>query len=123
MVMSNRTTLTVTAEGEVRQSDPYNFHSSVQYQAVPVGSDEPVVSQWSDHLVSRYQERYNELARKFFGNEGHYWDQREGKTIEAFLREILELPSLHLTRVTMHPSANGYPVWQFHFQLFKEGRS
>lgn len=71
---------------------------------------------YSDRLRQWDWDKYNELCRKHFGDEGHYWDQRKPEAIEAFLRDWTDNPNLKLLMIEQQCNhATGYPLWRFDF--------
>jgi hypothetical protein len=60
-------------------------------------------------------EKYNTLAKKYFGDESQYWYTREPAIVQTFLSEWVGY-DVNLVRITEHCNvSNGYPVWSFDF--------
>lgn len=78
---------------------------------------------WSDHLQRQCGDTINELKEKHFGNTGDYWPTEKPETVKAFLSELLNVPELHLVRITEHCNVNtGYPTWHFMFEDLADDR-
>lgn len=102
-----------------RSMSPYAFSTFVQYddgsgEGDPRVTCPALVIVHSDAIIRTTS--YDKLAGIHFGGRGHYWDHRDAKQIQAFLRELYELPQLTLRRVLCGCNAtNGYPYWLFKF--------
>lgn len=71
---------------------------------------------YSDRLYEQDCNKYNQVCRDVFGDEGQYFDNRSDKKIEKFLRKYLEVPDLVLTHVHKECNVgNGYPTWSFKY--------
>lgn len=96
---------------KTRFSHPYSYDPILQYSA----KGKPDGSLYSDRLSMWYS---SELIKKkmlqHFGSDRDDWDRYKPKDIESFLRDVLDRPTLVLTRIEQHCNvSNGYPVWYF----------
>ena len=91
---------------------PYNYDGFVNWRVK--GEYNSCV--YTDRLLMWDWDKHNRLCRKHFGNEGQYWNDRDPKLIEAFMRDWTENPDLKLVMVMQHCNqATGYPAWSLHF--------
>lgn len=69
---------------------------------------------YSDRLIWD-RKKYDELCRKHFGDESHYWSGRSPEEIELFLTEYAG-KKIKLCKVEkLENKSNGYPYWRFDF--------
>lgn len=71
---------------------------------------------YSDRLLQWDYEKHNKLCKKHFGDEGQYWDKRDPKLIEEFLRDWTGKPNLRIIFIMEYCNqATGYPCWRFDY--------
>jgi len=95
---------------------PYTYSSFVTWRN---GENEEITeSVYTDRLLQWDWDKHNRLCREHFGNEGQYWDNRDPKKIEAFLRDWTDNQELQLI-VIMEccNQATGYPLWYFGYNI------
>lgn len=96
-------------------SHPYNYDPILVFYTglTPTGS------LYSDRLSGWYERSVlDALMTKHFGNAGDYYHTRKPTAIEAFLRELMDKPTLVLTRVEEQCNqATGYPLWFFEYKV------
>lgn len=91
---------------------PYNYDPIVIYRGG--GSSESTI--YTDRLYGWDAAKHDRLCRTHFGDEGQYWDRREPKTIESFLRDWTGDVDLKLVAVIEYCNqATGYPVWRLDY--------
>lgn len=82
------------------------------------GPGKPNDSVYSDRLMQWDFKKHNELCKKHFGNTEQYWNARDPKKIEEFLRDYLGYPALALCEIVEGCNeSNGYPWWCFLFMV------
>lgn len=78
-------------------------------------STEPTGSVYSDRLVGWY--KYDVVRAKklkHFGEVGDYYSNRSITSIQSFLRDLMDKPTLVVTRVEEQCNqATGHPLWYF----------
>ena len=95
-------------------SHPYSYDAYV----VEKKADKYKNSIYSDRLWQWDYKKYNELCRKYFGNEAQLWDGRSFNKIEEFLRDHQSNPELRLIGIMKGCNvSSGYPYWVFMFDL------
>lgn len=109
----------LNADGEpvrTKQSHPYSYDPIVTFMSRKV----PTGSLYTDRLTSWYgYDTVHAMMQKHFGEQGDYWNSRSITKNTAFLRELLDKPTLCVTRVEEQCNqATGYPVW---FIAYAEG--
>ena len=120
----------VTLSGEVdehdhhvtrtKRSHPYNYDGFVLWRGGLNSEANSTIC--SDRLLMWDYDKHNKLCQKHFGNEGQYWNQREPKLIEAFLRDWTEDKELKLVFIMEYCNASsGYPCWRFDFKTTGSG--
>lgn len=73
---------------------------------------------YTDRLIEWDYEKYNKLCKKHFGNDGHFWDKRESRKIESFLRDWVDDEKLELVMVSKSKNRlNGQPLWRFDYNI------
>ena len=78
---------------------------------------------YSDRLLNWDFKKHDRLCQKVFGNKGQYWDRRNSKDIEKFLRLWTGDKKLKLVSVMEYCNwANGYPFWRFDYNSPKTVR-
>lgn len=101
---------------KTKWSHPYNYDPITQFIRHDYPEDERVDSPYSDRMFRWQPERFRELQKKHFGNQGDYWDGRSPEAIEGFLKDYYNSPDLLLVKVVEYCNqSTGYPVWQFFF--------
>ncbi len=96
------------------QTHPYTYDGYVTYRGGK--NEEANGTIYSDRLLQWDWDKYNLLSRKHFGDEGQYFDNRDPKKIEAFLRDWCESPKLKLIFIMKYCNqSSGYPVWRFDY--------
>jgi len=102
-----------------RDEHPYSYDPIVVWQQGSRANG----TIYSDRLLMWDWNRYNELSKKHFGDESHYWHDRQPQKIQSFLRDWCHDPELILTRISEHCNqASGFPVWCFDYISFKESK-
>jgi hypothetical protein len=92
-----------------KASHPYSYDPILEFSsdATPDGS------LYTDRLFSWYG--YDLIRKKMqvhFGEAGDFWSGRTPEKIEAFLRDLMDIPNLEVARIEQHCNqATGYPVW------------
>lgn len=72
----------------------------------------------SDRLWFANIDKYNEVSRRLFGSESHWWDGRTPTQVELFLREFFDNPKLILVQIQkMYNVSSGFPIWGFSYHL------
>lgn len=97
-------------------SHPYNYEEFVLWRKAGYNPRDVKAdgSCYSDRLLHWDFDRHNELCLKHFGNKGQYWNERDPKLIEAFLRDWNDNQSLCLLEIIQGCNqSSGYPVWAF----------
>jgi len=97
-----------------KRSHPYSYDGFVQWRG---GENKEATSTiYSDRLLQWDFDKHDELCMKHFGNEGQYWNDRDPKKIEAFLRDWTDDQTLKLIFVMEYCNvSSGYPVWRFDY--------
>jgi len=95
---------------------PYSYDPFVVWQdrsgAMEKVCEDATGSVYTDRLLQWDWDKHNDLCLKHFGDKGQYWDNRDPKKIEAFLRDWTNDPKLHLIQVREYCNvSNGYPTW------------
>lgn len=68
----------------------------------------------SDRIRQWDRDKYNTLCEKYFGNRGQMFYNRSPAKIEAFLAELLGIPTLVLLYIVKSENlSNGYDYWTF----------
>lgn len=95
-------------------SHPYSYDPILQF----FSGREPTGSVYSDRLSGWYESAVmREKMLKHFGNESDYYNSRSPLTIEAFLQDLMDKPTLKLTRIEEHCNqSSGFPVWFFAYR-------
>lgn len=92
-----------------KHSHPYS------YDPILIWGDEHAESSgsvYTDRLLQWDFDKHDELCKKHFGNKGQYWNDRDPKLIEAFMRDWTDNQNLTLVFVTEFCNqSNGYPCW------------
>jgi hypothetical protein len=100
-------------------TNPYNYDGFVVWRGGSNSEAKDTI--YSDRLYQWDYKKYNLLCLKHFGNKGQYWDDRDSKKIEAFLRDYTECPSLRLILVMEYCNqSTGYPCWRFDYTFDEE---
>jgi hypothetical protein len=92
---------------------PYSYDPYVLWQH----DDESVLDQingsmYTDRLLQWDFDKHDKLCEKHFGDKGQYWNNRDPKKIEAFVRDWCEDQGLTFARLTEYCNhGNGFPVW------------
>jgi hypothetical protein len=105
-----------------KQEYGYSYDEFLQWELKPgafkgYGNDKEISGAYSDRLFQWDSKKYNEYCRYVFNNEGQYWNNRNHKDIEKFLRLYFEDNTLILQWIIegCNPS-NGYPYWVFGYK-------
>jgi len=78
---------------------------------------------YSDRLFQFDHKKHDDLCMKHFGNKGQYWDKREPKEIQVFLRDFFNSPDLVLSMIMEYCNwSTGYPCWRFDY-IHSQGES
>ncbi len=97
-----------------KRSHPYSYDGFVQWRGSPNGEANGTI--YSDRLLQWDFDKHDELCMKHFGNKHQYWDTRNPKKIEAFIRDWVDDQTVKLTLVMEYCNASsGYPVWRFDY--------
>jgi len=92
---------------------PYNYDPFVIWE----NGEENNSSVYSDRMLQWDWNKFNECAKKVFGNEGQIFYDRDPEDIEKFLRLYFDEPNLILCRITQHCNqSTGYPLWRFDYK-------
>jgi hypothetical protein len=110
-----------------RSQYPYSYSSHISWYSSEaltrgiVREDlRPDGTIYSDRLLQQDWDKHNELCMKHFGDEGQYWNMRDPKKVEAFLRDWCNDPKLHLCHIREDCNqSSGYPLWCFDFKRGK----
>lgn len=91
---------------------PYSFDMHVTYMD---GEKEDITGNaYSDRMLQQDYDLTRKLSEKHFGESGDYYDRRDPKKIESFLREWMNLPTLKLIAIQKCCNvSSGYPIWWF----------
>jgi hypothetical protein len=97
-----------------KQSHPYSYDGFILHRFGP--NSEATSTIYSDRLLQWDWDKHNRLCMKHFGDERQYWNNRDPKKIEAFLRDWCEDPELKLIFIMEYCNqASGYPCWRFDY--------
>ena len=102
---------------------PYSYDGFVTWRGVSSKKQDKIRKDtvYSDRLYQWDWEKYNKLCKKYFGDVGQYFSNRNPKKIEAMLQEYCKEPKLNLTLIMEYCNqSSGYPVWRFDFEVPKE---
>ena len=67
---------------------------------------------YSDRLYQWDYKKYDELCKKYFGDRGQHWSERNPEQVEQFLQEFQDDPSIRLTAIQQQVNiGNGFPLW------------
>ena len=98
-----------------KQEYPYSYDGFVSWRGGE--NKEANNTIYSDRLLQWDFAKHDRLCEKHFGNKGQYWNSREPKLIEAFLRDWLVDQNLKLIFVMEYCNvSSGYPCWRFDFK-------
>ena len=76
---------------------------------------------YSDRMMQWDFDKFTECCEKNFEDRGQYFDDREPKLIEAFLKDYFADKTLKLVTIEQSCNhANGYPIWHFSWISTKE---
>lgn len=107
---------------KTKASHPYSYDPIVLFSEDQTFDGHPR-SCWSDHLFRQHPDTMSALKEKHFGSTGDYWPEQAPEKVKAFLSELLNVPELHLVRITEHCNvSSGYPVWHFMFEDLSDDR-
>ena len=97
---------------------PYSYDSFVIHR---VGANEDATSTiYSDRILQWDYKKARKLMAKHFGESGDYWNNREPKKIEKFLREYCKDKTIEIVYIMEHCNrSSGYPLWSFHYKTQK----
>lgn len=97
-----------------KQTHPYSYDGFVLWRG---GSNEEAISTiYTDRLLQWDYGKHNQLCMKHFGDRGQYWNNRDPKKIEAFIRDWLENQDVKLILIMEYCNqASGYPTWRLDF--------
>lgn len=97
---------------------PYSYDGYVTHR---FGSnDEANMTLYSDRILQWDYEKTRELMGKHFNNKGDYWNGRDPKSIESFLREYTGDPNLKLILIMEYCNvSSGFPLWRFDIKKTK----
>jgi hypothetical protein len=102
------------AVARTKTSHPYTYDGFVLHRMGENKEAESTI--YSDRLMQWDFKKHDELLMKHFGDQGQYWNRRDVKGIEAFLRDWCEDPELKLILVMEYCNqSSGYPCWRFDF--------
>ena len=97
---------------------PYSYDGFVQWRGGK--NEEANGTIYSDRLLMWDYNKHNRLCEEHFGDQGQYWNQRDPKKIEAFLRDWTGDDNLKLIFVMEYCNvSNGYPCWRFDYHSEK----
>lgn len=67
---------------------------------------------YTDRLYMWNHKKHDDLCQKHFGSISQYWNNRNSKNIEDFLKDWNENPELKLVFIIEYCNkSNGYPCW------------
>jgi len=97
-----------------KQTHPYSYDGYIQYRGGE--NEEANGTIYSDRLLQWDFDKHDALCMKHFGNKGQYWNDRDPKKIQAFLRDWTDNQKLKLIFVMEYCNqSSGYPVWRFDY--------
>jgi hypothetical protein len=100
--------------GNKVERDRYDYPYSYDAYVIMKEKDEYKSAIYSDRLLQWDYKKHNILCKKYFGNEGQYWNDREPEKIEAFLRDFHDDQNIKLVGIMKGCNvSNGYPYWIF----------
>jgi hypothetical protein len=93
---------------------PYNYDSFLNFfnddaEEVATGTI------YTDRLRQWDWDKHNLLCKKHFGNEGHYWQDRDPKAIEKFLCDWTEKKMVLVAVIQCVDVSNGFPHWRLDY--------
>lgn len=98
-----------------KHSHPYSYDGFMLWRGGK--NEEANGTIYSDRLLQWDHDRHNDLCKKHFGDEGQYWNDRDPKKIEAFLRDWCDNQELKLIFIMEYcNAASGYPCWRFDYK-------
>jgi len=104
-----------------KHSYPYNYSPHANWQH-PTELDSQNGGFYTDRAFTWDYEKYNTLCQKHFGNHGQYWNDRDPKKIEAWVRDYNDDQTLILTSVVEHCNqSSGFPLWYLGYYTEKVG--
>lgn len=107
-------------EWDLKREAPYSYPPFYRWQQNRRGLKLDSATEYSDRLVTRDYDRYNEVCREVWGNAGQYFDERAPEKIEEFLEKYLDLRRVYLFEIVEHCNmATGFPCWSFGFYYEK----
>lgn len=101
-----------------KNTHPYNYDGFVQERCGK--NEEANGTVWTDRLLQWDYELTRRLMKKHFESQndkgGDWWNGRSAKSIEDFLRERLDNPTLRVILVMEYCNvSNGYPTWRIDY--------
>lgn len=97
-----------------KYTHPYSYDGFVQERCGK--NEEANGTVYTDRLLQWNHGLTRKLMKKHFEDDGDYWNLRSAKSIEEFLRERLENPTLRVILVMEYCNvSNGYPVWRIDY--------
>lgn len=95
---------------KTKQSHPYTYDPFLLYfnQDAKREADDGL---YTDRLLMWDYAKHNMLCEKHFGNAAQYWDDRDPKKIEAFLRDWTGKKVVLVVNIQYVNMGNGYPLW------------
>jgi len=89
-------------------SHPYSYDAYVIWGK----KDKKAHAVYTDRLLEWDWGKHDRLCMKHFGNKGQYWENRDPKDIQAWLRDYNDNQKLILTMVMQCCNvSSGYPIW------------
>lgn len=72
---------------------------------------------YSDRLLQWDFDKHDELCMKHWGNRAQIWRGRSPESIQAFIADWIENPTVKITQImTGENASNGYPWWSFSYE-------
>ena len=105
-----------------KHTHPYNYDGFVQERGCKVNPEMTQSTVWTDRLLEWDYKLTRDLIKKHFADTGidvggDWWDCRSASSIQEFLRERLERPTLEVNLVMEYCNqSSGYPVWRIDYQ-------
>ena len=94
---------------------PYSYDGFVTYRNGK--NEEANGTIYSDRLMQWDYKKARALMKKYFNEDGDYWDNRNPSQIQDFLREWTGDKNLKLILIMEYCNvSSGYPVWRFDYR-------
>lgn len=91
---------------------PYSYDPFVIFKADGASNN----TIYTDRLRQWDYEKYSELSKKHFGNDGQFWRDRDPQKIESFLQDWLGDEKVKLILIEEHCNVStGCPLWRLDY--------